>query len=310
MNNFQYAPGLKKLIHHQEHLSKIEKREIVGPIHLSVFPNNFCQLNCEYCCFSKTQRNSDELSLSDFKIAIDTLKKYGLKATEISGGGDSLLWSNFDQAIEYAYSKNLKLSLVTNGLLLDSKSKDILEKFNWIRISVQSTEYAKKINMNHIPSNVKTSMSYIVYNKKSLSEIGKLYQFSKDKNIIIRVAPIRPCDKLWEQKVQKKVEQYGHPLIFFNKEFGTPLGCYMIYLRAALDWNGNFLPCPSIELSPEHAGKIPEDFGVCKVSEIENWLSTNRPHDLGYQCSFCNCGKNSNDYIHDLLEKMEDVNFV
>jgi len=143
-----------------------------------------------------------------------------------------------------------------------------------------------------------------------LKEIKNIYNFAKEKNIIVRVAPNRPCTKEWEETVEKEVNKYKYPLIFFKKEYGAPSGCYMIYIRAALDWNGNFLPCPSIELSPESAGRIPDDFGVCKVNDIEKWLTEHRSHDLGYRCLFCNCGKDTNDFINLLLKEVEDKDFV
>jgi MoaA/NifB/PqqE/SkfB family radical SAM enzyme len=309
-NDFEYRPGLRKLIHHQEHLLKMEKGETVGPIHVSFFPNNFCQLNCPYCCFKETARNTEEISFTDFKMAIDVLTKYGLKAVELSGGGDPLLWSHFKEAVPYAYNKGLKLSLVTNGLALKSIPQEILGMFAWIRPSVQNAAYAKKIAMDWIPNNVKKSMSYIVYDEKSLKGLEKLYTFAKESDILIRVAPIRPCKEEWAKTVEKEVSKYGKPFLFFTKEYGSPLGCYMLWIRAAINWKGEFLPCPSIELTFEHFGKIPDDFGVCKISEIEQWLIDNPVHDLGYRCEYCNCGKDTNDYVHNLLEKMEDVDFV
>lgn len=306
----QYKPGLHKLLHHLDHLKKIQNGEVVSPIHVSVFPTNFCQLNCGYCCFKKTERNSDELSIRDFKKMVDVLTKYGLKALELSGGGDPLLWSHFTPAVEYAHSKGLKLSLVTNGLALERVAQETLSKFTWIRVSVQSTKYAEMISLKHIPDTVKKSMSFIVYNDRTFGEIKSLHDFSKKNNVIIRVAPIRPCEPLWEEKVQVEVEKYDYPLLFFKKERGTPLGCYMLWLRAAVDWKGNFLPCPSIELSPEHFGKIPEDFAVCKIDKLEEWLINNPPRDMGYRCSFCNCGKDTNDFINALLQKVEDTEFV
>jgi hypothetical protein len=309
-NNF-FQPGLLKLVHHQEHLAKIERRDVVGPIHVSVWPTNKCQLNCNYCCFGKTMRNDTELDINDFYKTMDVLVKYGLKACEFSGGGEPLLWTHFNEAVEYASNKGLDLSLVSNGLALKIIPQDTLKKFKWIRISVQSTNYAKKINlMNYIPPNVRKSMSYIVYNQKSLSEIEKLYQFAKKDNIIIRVAPNRPCELSWAQIVGDEVSKYGYPLLFFEKESGSPSGCYFAWIRAAITWNGEFLPCPSIELSPESAGKIPDDFAVCNVGDLENWLNEHPVFDLGYRCSHCNCGKSTNNFIHNLLEPMEDVNFV
>jgi len=309
-NIYQYKPGIHKLIHHQEHLAKLEKREIVGPLHVSVFPNNFCQLNCPYCCFKKTERNNNELSLNDFTIATDTLVKYGLKAMEFSGGGEPLLWSHFDTAVRYAHGKGLKLSLVTNGMALKKTSREILGLFTWIRPSVQSAVYARHMAMDWIPDNVKKSMSFIVHNANSLGELKYLHEFAKKADMVIRVAPIRPCREGWARIVEEEVAKYGEPFVFFRKEQGQPLGCYMLWVRAAIDWNGNFLPCPSIELSPEYFGKIPESFAVCKADKIEEWLINNPIHDLGYRCSYCNCGKDTNDYIYNLLQEVEDVDFV
>lgn len=309
-NNSTYKPGIHKLIHHHAHLEKIDKGEIVGPIHISMFPNNYCQLNCPYCSFGNTLRTKEELSLSDFHTTVDVLTKYGLKAMEFSGGGDPLLWSNFNMAVPYAHKKGLKLSLVTNGIALKEIPQEILEMFSWIRVSIRSTKYAEKMAMDYIPQNVRKSMSFVVDTFKALNEIEKLYKFAVKTDTIIRVTPIRPTSPEWEKTVNDKVAEYGKPLLFFTKAYGVALGCYMAWFRAAMDWKGNFLPCPSIEVTFEHFGKIPDDFGLCKASELEEWLLNNPIHDLGYRCSYCNCGKDINDYAHILLEKVQDVDFV
>jgi len=305
-----FSPGLFKLIHHQIHLANIAQGKVVGPIHVSVWPTNKCQLNCAYCCFRNVMRNDVELSLYDFKHATNVLTSYGLKALEFSGGGESLLWKHFDKAVEFAFQEGLKLSLVTNGLLLPKIPTKTLEKFTWIRVSLQSANYAKKIDFNCIPANVRYSGSFIVHDLRSSAEVALLSEFAKEKNLVIRVAPIRPCTLEWETIVGNEVNRLGYPLVFFRKESGAPLGCYMAWLRAAIDWNGNFLPCPSIELGYESEANIPDTFAVCHVSKLEEWLIKNPPHDMGYRCKFCNCGFESNNYVHNLLKEVTDVDFV
>jgi organic radical activating enzyme len=310
MNNDLFKPGIGKLIHHQEHLAKIERGEIVGPIHVSVWPTNECQLNCEYCCFGKTVRDTTFLSYYNFEHSINVLKKYGLKALEFSGGGEPLLWRNFEQAVWEAKARELNLSLVTNGLALHSIPQNTLSKFDWVRVSIQSTQYARNIDMSWIPNNVRKSLSYIVNSEDNIGEIERIYEFSKKYNIVTRIAPRRPCDLSFVELVKNEVDKYGYPLLFFDKESGSADGCYFAWIRGAIDWRGMYLPCPSIELSPESAGKIPDDFAVCHVSDLENWLSENKPRDMGYRCTHCNCGKEVNNFIHQLLQKVEDINFV
>ena len=314
LNQMTYTPGLGKLVHHLPHLQKIQNREIVGPINVDVWPNNYCNFNCKYCCFGEYfnghKRDGIELELEDFCIAIDTLKKYGLKSVSFSGGGNPILWKYFDEAIDYVDKiGGLKLSLVTNGPMKLAKP-ETLSKFAWIRISIQSLNHAKTCGFELIPDNVRKSMSYIIFDDRTFNSIDNVYEWAKETNTIIRVAPIRPCNQEWSDKVGNKVNSLGKPLLFFDKPSGSPNGCYFAWIRGAIDWNGKYLPCPSIELSPESFGKIPETFPVCHVRDLEEWLVLNPPHDMGYRCSHCNCGKNVNNFVTSLFEKVDDVEFV
>jgi organic radical activating enzyme len=303
----QYQPT-DKLLYHLEHLQKIRDGISVGPIHISVWPTNKCQFSCSYCCCKKVIRDGTELNINSYKKMIDIFYKYGLKAVELSGGGEPLLWSKFDEAVEYSYDKGLKLSLITNGVALKNSSKDTLKKFDWIRISIQSLNHLKMISFDNIP--VKNSISYIVSNETSLINIEKIWTYLHNYDIIGRVAVAHPCSIEWEEKVKLEVEKYGFPLFFSVKERGQAKGCYMPYIRGAIDWMGNFLPCPSTQLNQENEGFISNNFILCNIDNLEEWILNNPPHDLGYKCLFCNCGKIQNDYIFDLLHQTEDIDFV
>lgn len=307
----ELKPGLHKFIHHLDHIKKIKDGEMVGPIHVSVWPTLRCQFNCSYCCCRNTEHgDSKELDINHFKSAVDVLGKYGTKAIEFSGGGEPLLWEHFSEAVNYIYDKGIKMSLITNGMLLNKISKDVLSKLTWLRISYQSLNHAKKIDYEHL-SGIRFNTSYIVpTNKIDFTEIGKLHQFVKENNIILRVAVQRPSTVEFENNVETIVSNYGEPMFFSKKEIGKPKGCYMAWVRSAIDWNGNFLPCPSIQLNGDSEGKIPDDFKLCHISNLEEWLNNNRPKNLGYTCEFCNCGKEHNDFIHDLMKGVDDVEFV
>jgi organic radical activating enzyme len=311
MGENRYSPGTHKLIRHLSHLQNIVNKIPVSPIHVSVWPNSKCNLNCSYCCGRNIEEKNriNELSIEEYKQAIDILKKYGTLAIEFSGViGEPLLWKWLDEGVDYAYKNGLNLSLITNGILLKKISKETLSKFSWIRISLQSISHAKSIDWENIPT--KYNASVIIHDTNSFNDIKNLYEFAKNNNIVIRVASVRPCSIDWENKVRKEVEKYGYPLFFAYKERNPSKGCYMPYIRGAIDWNGNFLPCPSVELNEENLGYIPREFVLCHISNLEKWINENPPHDLGYKCGFCNCGKEENDFIHELLENVEDVDFV
>lgn len=305
----EYSPGVHKLLKHLGHLQKITESKPTAPLHISIFPNTECQLNCSYCCGKNMKDQLGELDIKKFKKLVNILTKYGTKAMEFSGViGEPLLWKHINEGIIYAYNKGLSLSLITNGLALSDTPKETLSKFSWIRVSLQSTNHAKKISWATIPT--KINGSFIVYNKNSFNELEKLHNFAQENDIVIRIATAKPCSQEWEQEVRQETNRLGKPFFFAEKEFGEPLGCYMAYVRAAVDWNGNLLPCPSIELNIDNLGTIPEEFRLCNISTLEKWILKNPPKDLGFRCKFCNCGKEENDFIYNLLQEVEDVNFV
>lgn len=304
-------PGLHKFIHHIDHIKSIIEGKPVAPIHVSVWPTLRCQFKCHYCCCRNViEENKTDLDFQEFKNSIDVLHKYGTKAIEFSGGGEPLLWPHFNDAVDYISKKGIKMSLITNGADLSKIPKEILSNLSWIRISYQSVNHAKSIDYKYL-SKIKYNASYIVSNdKKDFSEIEKIYLFVKEKNIITRIAVQRPSSVEFEKQVEIFVEKLGSPLFFSKKQNGSPMGCYMAWIRAAIDWNGNFLPCPSMQLNSESEGKIPEYFKLCHISNLEEWIVNNPPKDLKYRCSFCNCGKEHNDFICKLKEKIDDVEFV
>ena len=303
---YSYRAGLHKLLFHQEHINKIKAGEVVAPIHVTIFPTLACQLNCAYCFCRNQYKDGEELSLEDFTTGIDTLAKYGTKAIEFAGGGEPLMWSHFNKAVELAYSKGLKLSLITNGIALKDIPIDILEKFVWIRISVTSIENIKNVFTSHIPDKVKVSLSYTI-DKLNKRDVRELYKFAKFKNLITRIAVAQPATEKDTCKIKEYIDKFGLPFFFSAKEFGTPQGCYMAWVRGEIDWKGYYLPCPAVMFTTQ---TVDDKFRLCHVKDLDQWLINNRVKDLGFKCSFCDCGKEINDFIHTQLKGIDDVEFI
>jgi MoaA/NifB/PqqE/SkfB family radical SAM enzyme len=310
-NNFEsYYPGIHKFLHHLDHIKAIVNREVIAPIHVSVWPTSECQCNCSYCCCRNDLHNGGEIHINDFKKCVDVLYKYGTKAMEFSGGGEPLLWKYINEAISYAHEKGIKLSLITNGYSLKDIDDNVLSLFKWIRVSLHSFNHLNVIDFKRLSKLSNINASYIVSNLKYLEELRHIHEFVKKENIIVRIAVSRPSTIEFEKAIENYVRIIGDPFFFSKKKLGVPLGCYMAWVRAAIDWRGMFLPCPSIQLNINSEGKIPENFSLCHINNLEEWLLNNKPADIGYRCEFCNCGKEHNDLIHMLFERVDDVEFV
>lgn len=307
----KYSPGVHKLVHHLGHLKAMVDGAGVAPIHVSVWPTVRCQCRCTYCCCrNEANRENGDLDPREFLGAVDVLARRGTKAIEFSGGGEPLLWPHLPAVASYIREKGIKLSLITNGLKLGEASGEMLSQFDWIRVSLQSKAHAEKVAFPHAARFTRVSASYIVSREQDLGVIAELAQFAINYDITLRIAVQRPSTPEREIEVEKAVEPHSPPLFFSRKEGGRPLGCYMAWVRAAIDWRGRFLPCPAMQLNEFSEGKIPESFALCHITGLDKWLDENRPFDLGYRCEFCNCGKEHNDFIHGLMKEVADVDFV
>ena len=86
---------------------------------------SLCNSNCIYCEVKKLNQQNDLPYARIIKL-IDEAKDIGVKTFFISGG-EPFLHPNFWEIIQYVKAKGLKLTLVTNGLLLTRQSEDKIQ---------------------------------------------------------------------------------------------------------------------------------------------------------------------------------------
>ncbi len=105
------------------------------PVHIQWIPTNSCNLNCPSCSCAKRDKTLcmpyDE---SMDKIIADFADR-GTKAVTITGGGEPLTHPHINEMINAFFYRDIKVGLVTNGLLLDTLYKETLRKITWCRIS-------------------------------------------------------------------------------------------------------------------------------------------------------------------------------
>ena len=149
-----------KILHHPKALQQI-KKGVGVPLSLQISPTSKCNLNCYFC--SNVNRDKDEqLSLSTIGRLIMELQPLGMRTVEWTGGGDPTLYPEINNAISLAHHTGLKQGFITNGLKVkDNLSVESLNRLHWLRISLNSLDYVRGIE---VPS-IKGTLGFLPYNK-------------------------------------------------------------------------------------------------------------------------------------------------
>jgi len=92
---------------------------VAPPFLVSYAITKKCNLKCKHCYSDASDSPSiDELSIEEAKRVIDELSSWGIKLL-IFDGGEPLCREDFFDIAKYAYSKDLKVVVGSNGTLLD-----------------------------------------------------------------------------------------------------------------------------------------------------------------------------------------------
>ena len=93
-----------------------------------------CTSNCLHCGFASNPHAMDELGTEETCRIVDKIYDFGATYFGISGG-EPFQREDLSEIIPYAKSTGMKVSVITNGSLLNEKNLDILVR-NEVRVSV------------------------------------------------------------------------------------------------------------------------------------------------------------------------------
>jgi len=110
---------------------------------------DFCNYHCKHCFVKK---ENYELSFDELKTIVDKIHKYfsdnNIKGRINLAGGEPLMSRNIDKLIEYISSKNIDVSIITNGYYLDDAFIERhINQISTIGISVDSLDYDTNIKI-------------------------------------------------------------------------------------------------------------------------------------------------------------------
>lgn len=108
-------------------LSRLMRKPVVWgmPISYSIEPTNHCNLKCPECPsgLGELTRPLGLLSVNDFKTIIDQIKDTGFYV-QLYFQGEPYINKNLPEMIRYAQSKNIYVSISTNGHFVNKKTVD------------------------------------------------------------------------------------------------------------------------------------------------------------------------------------------
>ena len=154
---------------HLNQLIQLRENTQPYPVHVQLIVSDYCNQDCSFCAYRTSGYSSNEL----FKIiddngtvnnnprrmipwtklqqVVEDCAEMGVRAIQVTGGGEPTLHPNFNELCEMILSKNIDLALVSNGLLLNKKRADIIARATWTRISIDAGTAETYSSIRNVP---------------------------------------------------------------------------------------------------------------------------------------------------------------
>lgn len=136
-----------KIFAHPERLAAIVQGEQPAPVYIRIKPTNVCNHRCYYCSYADQDlalrdsvQSCDQIPWDKMQQILNDIGEMGVKAVTFSGGGEPLLYPHIIPTMQSILEKNIDLSLITNGQLLQGDVAEILTKAKWVRISMDAAD--------------------------------------------------------------------------------------------------------------------------------------------------------------------------
>lgn len=124
-----------KLMAHAERWSRLVHQEAPPPVLVTIDPINACNLACGHCNAKAVTGLGTKLDTRLNEPLAAFLKKWGVKAVCVAGGGEPLLNPSIITSLAHA---DLQIGVVTNGTLLGDL-RGLLARCAWVGVSVDAS---------------------------------------------------------------------------------------------------------------------------------------------------------------------------
>jgi len=219
---------------------------LVFPKTLTIETTNICNAFCTFCPHPKMKRNQTMMATLLYEKIITEAKELGVEEVILSFFGEPFCDRNLMNRIKFAKENGLKVTLYTNGILLDGdRIKDIIDaKLDKIFISLDSysNEHYRKIRLvgkyDEVVDNINTliEMKQTRKSKFPIVEIGMILLDKNDKKVI------KTFMKKWKRANDVVIRQ-PHDWISEGTDIKNQLPCYPLWNAFYVLCDGRVVPC-------------------------------------------------------------------
>lgn len=243
MINSEYSPY--KAVHHIDRLRQMCKEGCCVPVTIHLAPTTACNCRCYYCYVQDYNQKKVQLDKYVLFRFLQDAADMGVKAVEITGGGEPTMYPHFDELISFCHSLQLDLGIVSNGYYLNP---DVLKYVKWLRISIDTftQDLYAEIRGTSFPDlscirklseeyNVVTGASCVITRKN----YGELYQFAE-------IAKMMGFKNVWFKGVEGSEEIFPfQERISSELEKTKPLSCdsFKVFIGDIFNRNNNRNKC-------------------------------------------------------------------
>lgn len=310
-----------KMLLDEDLLSNIINKRTIPPIHIQLIPTNKCNMDCSFCSCSERTKDQ-ELDFMLLKRIVRICKRLGTKAVTITGGGEPLLYLYFNNMIDFLYDLDIKMGLVTNGLVLHKANLETLAKLTWCRISNgDERRFSDKYKENLTTvvkacPNVDWAFSHVVSTTPNLEEITKIVAFANENNFthVRLVADLFTPENVDMAGIKKHLKDNNiddSKVIYQNRKEHTAGGdCYIGYLKPLIGADANIYWCCGVQYAlPVPHKDLPAELCSGPALEMANYISESNKPLNGHQCVKCYY-MNYNTILKALMSDINHKEFV
>jgi len=285
------------------------------PIHVQYIPTNKCNLNCGICSYSDRDKNL-EISLEQSKKIFETLSYLGTKAMTITGGGEPLKHPHINEMIDSLEKKDIKVGLVTNGLLL--RILDSHKNLTWCRISSSDDRIPAYNSIKHalsINPDTDWAFSHVVTKNPNYEIIEGVIDFANEYNFthVRLVSDLLDLDNvdMEQAKINIKLSGIDDGKVIYQERKDSTQGtekCYISLLKPVISPEGVF-PCCGTNYAIKGSKRKP--IKKMKMGKVENLASIldSQKHFNGSVCDTCYYSQ-YNKFLGELLDKPQHMEFA